>query len=43
MYFTDSGVLVIGLAEFINVVGLVFIIGLVLGMWAMHYLDRRKL
>lgn len=43
MYFTDSGVVVIGLAEFINVFGFIFIIGLVLGMMAMHYLRRKRL
>lgn len=38
MDFTNSGVAVIGMAEFINMVGLVFIIGFALGMWALHFL-----
>ncbi|MBA7650970.1 hypothetical protein ES703_58785 [subsurface metagenome] len=42
MYFTDSGVVVIALAWFINLGGFVFIIGLALGTLAMHYLDRKR-
>lgn len=40
VFWTDSGVVVIGSGELITLLGLVFIIGLMLGMWAHYFLTK---